>query len=131
MAAAIERLAFFSSDFLALSKNKDSWFTVYLQCEVHNMYIIERLNNDACLSHIVVPWPESSSRLLFIATDRFGDIKAFLLQRGSYDIFLLLFFFFFLAQTIKNCLIFKKKTSKVLFHRYLFKVINFKYKIEY
>lgn len=130
MAAAIERLAFFSSDFLALSKNKDSWFTVYLQCEVHNiMYIIERLNNDACLSHIVVPWPESSSRLLFIATDRFGDIKASLLQKGSYDTFLLLFFF--LAQTIKNCLIFKKKTSKVLFHRYLFEVINSKYKIEY
>lgn len=93
MAAAIERLAFFSSDFLALSKNKDSWFTVYLQREVHNMYIIKRLNNDACLSHIVVPWPESSSRLLFIVTDRFGDIKASLLQTGSYDIFVSLCFF--------------------------------------
>lgn len=93
MAAAIERLAFFSSDFLALSKNKDSWFTVYLQREVHNMYIIKRLNNDACLSHIVVPWPESSSRLLFIVTDRFGDIKAFPLQTGFCDIFVSLCFF--------------------------------------
>lgn len=91
MAAAIERPAFFSSDFLALSKNKGPWFAVYLQREVHNMYIVERLNNDACLSHIVVPFPESSSRLLFIVTDRFGDIEAAPFQRGSFDTSLLLF----------------------------------------